>query len=124
MDIQHNLPSQFGFPIALDVHHPETVFVVVEDPVARHNVGQQFTVYRTQDGGERWEPLTNGLPQGNGVMLGILRHAMCTDTIDPCGIYVGTNTGQLFASRDRGDSWQMIADFLPSIYSVTATLLV
>ncbi|HET7641645.1 MAG TPA: sialidase family protein, partial [Ktedonobacteraceae bacterium] len=67
IDIQHNLPSEFGFPIALDAHHPDTVFVVVEDPAARHNVGQHFTVYRTQDAGEHWEPLTEGLPGGPGV---------------------------------------------------------
>jgi hypothetical protein len=47
---------------------------------------------------------------------------MCADALDPCGVYVGTNTGQLFASRTRGDSWQMIADYLPSIYSVTAAM--
>lgn len=122
-DIQHNLPSEFGFPIALDAHHPDTVYVIVEDPMARDNVSQQFTVYRTENGGEHWEPLTNGLPTGPGISLGVLRHAMCADTLDPCGIYVGTTTGQLFASHDRGESWQLIADFLPSIYSVTATIL-
>jgi photosystem II stability/assembly factor-like uncharacterized protein len=123
-DIQHNLPSEFGFPIALDAHHPETVFVIVEDPGARHNVDEHFTIYRTQNSGEDWEPLTNGLPQGPGVSLGVLRQAMCADSIDPCGVYVGTNTGQLFASRDRGERWNLIADFLPPIYSVTATVLV
>lgn len=102
IDIQHNLPSEFGFPIALDVHHPDTVFVIVEDGWGRNNVGDQFTVYRTGDGGEYWQPLTKGLPAGKGVRLGVLRHGMCTDTKDPCGVYVGTNTGQLFASRDRG----------------------
>lgn len=124
IDIQHNLPSEFGFPIALDAHNPDTVFVVVEDPMGRMNVDKHFTVYRTKNAGEQWEPLTNGLPTGPGVKLGVLRHGMCADTIDPCGIYVGTNTGQLFASNDRGDSWKLIADFLPSIYSVTATMLV
>jgi len=124
IDIQQNLPSDFGFPIALDVHNPDTVFVVVEDQNGRNNVDKQFTVYRTQNGGEQWESLTNGLPAGPGVKLGVLRHAMCSDTQDPCGVYVGTNTGQLFASHDRGDSWELIADFLPSIYSVTATVLV
>ena len=124
IDIQHNLPSEFGFPIALDVHNPETVFTVVEDPEGRNNVGKEFTVYRTKDSGEQWEPLTNGLPAGNGVLLGVLRHGMTTDTQDPCGVYVGTNTGQLFASHDRGDSWNLIADFLPSIYSVTTAVLV
>lgn len=122
-DIQQNLPSQFGFPIALDAHHPDTVYVLVEDPNNRHNVSKQFTVYRTQDGGGSWEALTEGLPGGPGVLLGVLRHGMCADTQEPCGVYVGTNTGQLFASRDRGDSWNLIADFLPSIYSVTATII-
>lgn len=123
-DIQHNLPSQFGFPIALDVHHPETAFVIVENPDTRNNVDEHFTVYRTQNSGEQWEPLTNGLPQGPGVSLGVLRQAMCADSKDPCGVYVGTNTGQLFASRDRGERWNLIADFLPSIYSVTTTVIV
>ncbi len=90
----------------------------------RHNIDQHFTVYRTQDGGEQWERLTNGLPTGPAVRLGVLRHGMCTDKHDPCGVYVGTNTGQLFASRDSGDNWQLIADFLPPIYSVTSAVLV
>lgn len=122
-DIQHDLPSEFGFPIALDVHHPDTVYVVVEDPEGRNNVGKQFTVYRTNDGGEQWVPLVGGLPAGNGVLLGVLRHGLSTDAKDPCGVYVGTNTGQLFASQDRGDSWHLIADFLPPIYSVTTAIL-
>ncbi|HLZ59517.1 MAG TPA: hypothetical protein VKR06_21430 [Ktedonosporobacter sp.] len=122
VDIQQNLPSEFGFPIALDSHHPETVFVVVEGE-GRHNIDGQFTVYRTTNAGEQWEQLTNGLPSGPAVRLGVLRHGMCADTHDPCGVYVGTKTGQLFASRDRGDSWEMIADFLPPIYSVKAAVL-
>lgn len=124
IDIQHSLPSEFGFPIAIDTHHPDTVFVVVEDPYGRQNVGEHFSVYRTRNGGESWEPLTDGLPAGQGVRLGVLRHSMCTDAQDPCGVYVGTNTGQIFASRNSGDSWNLIADFLPSINSVTATVIV
>ncbi len=122
-DIQHNLPSEFGFPIALDPHHPETLYVVVEDAEARQNVGEQFTVYRSDNAGEQWERLTNGLPAGTGVGLGVLRHALCTDIKDPCGVYVGTTTGQLFASSDQGDGWRLIAEYLPSIYSLTAAVL-
>ncbi|MBO0781996.1 MAG: hypothetical protein J2P37_24515 [Ktedonobacteraceae bacterium] len=123
IDVQNNLPSEFGFPLALDPHHPETLFVVVEEGNGRHNFGDQFTVYRTHDAGKEWEPLTRGLPSGHNVRLGVLRHGMCTDVLDPCGVYVGTNTGQLFASSDRGDNWQMIADYLPPIYSVSATIV-
>jgi photosystem II stability/assembly factor-like uncharacterized protein len=122
-DIQHELPSEFGFPIALDRQHPDTIFTIVEDGMSRNNVGDHFTVYRTQDGGEHWEPLTEGLPGGTGVRLGVLRHGMTSDAFDPCGVYVGTNTGQLFASQNAGDSWRLIADFLPSIYSVNVAVL-
>ncbi len=121
-EIRANLPSDFGFPMAMDVHHPDTLYTVVEDPEGRANYVDQFTVYRTQNAGRRWERLTRGLPKGPTVRLGVLRHGMCADPLDPCGVYVGTNTGQLFASRTRGDSWKMIADYLPSIYSVTATV--
>lgn len=122
-DIGGELPSDFGFPIALDPHHPDTVFTIVEDGRARQNMTDHFTVYRTRDGGTHWETLTNGLPAGPGVRLGVLRHGMATDTHDECGVYVGTNTGQVFASVDGGDSWREIASYLPSIYSVTAAII-
>jgi len=99
------------------------VYVIVENPYRRNNVNDQFTVYRSENGGDEWQALTEGLPAGPGVRLGVLRHGMCADTLDPCGVYVGTNTGQLFASNNRGDSWDLIADYLPPIYSVTATVL-
>jgi photosystem II stability/assembly factor-like uncharacterized protein len=123
IDIQGTLPSSFGFPIAVDTHNPETIFTIVEDGMVRTNFDGQFTIYRSQDAGESWETVTNGLPAGKGVRLGVLRHGMCADKHDPCGVYVGTNTGQLFASADRGDNWQMIADFLPPIFSVNVTTL-
>lgn len=123
IDIQRDLPSEFGFPIALDSHHPETVFVIVEEGMGRFNVGQQFTIYRTQDAGDSWTPLTEGLPSGTGVKLGVLRHGMCADAHDPCGVYVGTNTGQLFATANGGDSWRLVADFLPPINSVNVTVI-
>jgi hypothetical protein len=31
------------------------------------------------------------------------------DALDPTGLYFGTSTGHLFASRDRGESWHPIA---------------
>jgi len=122
-DIQTNLPSEFGFPIALDRNNPETLFTIVEDGYPRQNFSPGFTVYRTKDAGGHWDDLRDGLPQGEGVALGVLRHGMCSDESDPCGVYVGTNTGQIFASTDAGDNWSMIADYLPSVFSVRVTQL-
>jgi len=52
----------------------------------------------------------------------VLREGMTVDANDPVGVYIGTNTGQLFASRDEGESWKMLADFLPPILSVSASV--
>lgn len=124
LDIQGSLPSEFGFPCAVDPQNPETIFTIVEDGMGgRSNFPGQFTVYRTKDAGKNWEELTNGLPSGEGVRLGVLRHGMCTDALEPCGVYVGTNTGQILASSDRGDSWQLVADFLPPVFSVNVAVL-
>ena len=38
------------------------------------------------------------------------------------GVYVGTETGTLFYSRDSGEKWQILAEYLPPIYSVSASV--
>ena len=81
----------------------------------------KFRVCRSRNGGQDWEPLTNGLPQGNSY-LHALREGMSTDALDPCGVYLGTTTGQLFYSRDSGGSWEMLIDQLPPINSVECGL--
>lgn len=122
-DIQYNLPSGFGFPLALDVHHPGSVFTIVVDPKTRRNIGEQFAVYRLLPEAECWETLTTGLPSGATIRLNVLRYGLCTDELQPCGVYVGTATGQLFASHNAGESWQLISSYLPPIYSVTAAIM-
>ena len=77
----------------------------------------KFRVYRSQNGGRDWEPLTQGLPQENAY-LHVLREGMATDSLDDCGVYVGTTTGQLFYSRDNGDNWELLIEHLPPILSV------
>jgi len=82
-------------------------------------VDARLRVFRSLDGGRSWSPASEGLPQQH-VYVTVLREAMDTDPFAPCGVYFGTSTGHLFASRDGGDSWKLIAAFLPRIQSVTA----
>jgi hypothetical protein len=116
------LPSRFGFPIAVHPHEPETIYTVLEESDEyRLSVDGSFAVWRSQDSGGTWQRLTNGLP--DRAHLVVLREAMATDQFEDAGIYIGTSTGQVFASRDAGESWEKIVDYLPRILSVeTATL--
>ena len=84
-------------------------------------VDGEFAVWRSKDAGESWQKLTNGLPEK--ARLDVLREAKATDTFEDAGIYVGTNTGQLFYSCDSGDNWQLLADFLPPIQSVEVAVV-
>lgn len=119
---EDRLPSRFGFPIAVHPHDPRTVYVVLEESDEyRMSVDGRFAVWRSQNGGESWQRLTQGLPEH--AHLVVLRDAMVTDTLVDAGIYIGTNTGQLFYSRDSGDSWELLADYLPSILSVEAVVV-
>ena len=83
----------------------------------------KFRVYRSRNGGGDWHPLTAGLPQENAY-LHVLREGMGTDSLDPCGIYLGTTTGQIFYSRDDGDNWELLADHLPPVNSVDCAVVV
>ena len=111
------LPSRFGFPIAVHPHQPETIYIILEESDQyRLSIDGSFAVWRSQDSGDKWQRLTNGLPEK--AHLVVLREAMATDQYENAGIYFGTTTGQVFATRDAGDSWAKIVDYLPRILSV------
>lgn len=122
-EISGNLPSDFGFPIAVHAHEPNTVYVVPIKSDSEHYPPEgKLRVYRSRSGGNDWEALTNGLPQEN-CYVNVLRTALTTDTLDPCGVYFGTTGGQVYVSGDAGDSWSAIVHDLPAVLSVDAQVL-
>src|SRR5581483_7319301 len=117
-EISEGLPSDFGFAAAVHPHDRDTFYVVPLDPGhARCMPEGRAAVWRTRDAGDSWQRLDRGLPQHNAY-LGVLREGMAIDTHDTPGVYVGTSTGQVFASADEGDSWREVASYLPAIASV------
>jgi photosystem II stability/assembly factor-like uncharacterized protein len=122
-EVSGNLPSDFGFPIAVHAHEPETIYVVpiLSDSLHYPPEGK-LRVYRSRSGGNEWQALTKGLPQKN-CYVNVLRDAMAVDTFDPCGIYFGTTGGQVYASADDGDSWAPIVRDLPAVLSVETQTL-
>ncbi len=122
-EVSGNLPSDFGFPIDVHAHEPETIYVVpIKSDSEHYPPDGKLRVYRSRTGGDEWEPLTKGLPQSD-VYLNVLRDAMAVDSLDPCGIYFGTSGGQVYASADAGDSWAPIVRNLPAVLSVEVQTL-
>jgi photosystem II stability/assembly factor-like uncharacterized protein len=122
-EVSGNLPSDFGFPIAVHAHDPDTIYVVPIKSDSEHYPPEgKLRVYRSKKGGDEWEALTNGLPQEN-CYVNILRDAMAVDTLDSCGVYFGTTGGQIYCSPDGGDHWQAIARDLPAVLSVEVQTL-
>jgi len=121
-DVMGNLPTDFGFPIDIHAHEPNTVYVIPMDPNMRVPPEGKLRVYRSKSGGNEWEPLTKGLPQEN-CYVNVLRDAMAVDSLDKCGIYFGTTGGQVYLSPDGGDSWKPIVRDLPYVLSVEVQTL-
>jgi photosystem II stability/assembly factor-like uncharacterized protein len=122
-EVSGNLPSDFGFPIGVHAHEPETIYVVpIKSDSEHYPPDGKLRVYRSRTGGNEWEALTQGLPQRD-CYVNVLRDAMAVDALDPCGIYFGTTGGQVYASADSGDHWTPIVRDLPGVLSVEVQTL-
>jgi photosystem II stability/assembly factor-like uncharacterized protein len=122
-EVSDNLPSDFGFPIDVHAHEPETIYVVPIKSDSEHFPPDgKLRVYRSRTGGNQWEALTTGLPQSD-CYVNVLRDAMAVDSLDQCGIYFGTTGGQVYASANAGDTWKAIVRDLPAVLSVETQTL-
>ncbi len=113
--IENGLPSNFGF--GLTVTNSGSVFIMpLDSDGKRFTCDGKLRVYRSDDQGDNWKPLTRGLPQKDAYEV-ILR-----DAVDSTGdeVYFGTKNGKLFGSFDNGDSWKTIQGSLPEICCVKA----
>jgi photosystem II stability/assembly factor-like uncharacterized protein len=122
-EVSGNLPSDFGFPIAVHAHEPGTVYVIPIKSDSEHYPPEgKLRVYRSRTAGNEWEALTKGLPQRD-CYVNVLRDAMAVDSLEPCGLYFGTTGGQVYGSADAGDTWTPIVRDLPAVLSVEAQTL-
>ena len=117
--IAEGLPADFGFPVVVHPHRPETVYVfpLVADG-ARIPPEGRARVWRSADAGSTWEASSSGLP--DGFYAAVMRDAMCVDDHDPAGVYFGARNGSVWASADEGDTWRQIVSNLPDVMVVRA----
>ncbi|MDB6062574.1 MAG: putative glycosyl hydrolase [Verrucomicrobiaceae bacterium] len=108
-------PSAFGFAVAVHPQYPDTAwFVPAVKDALRVPVNNQFVVTRTRDGGQTFETLRNGLPQGPAYDL-VYRHGLDVDASGDA-LVMGSTTGSLWISENGGDDWLWFSDNLPPIY--------
>jgi hypothetical protein len=120
---ENGLPANFGFPVVAHPNKPGTAFVfpLVADAY-RLPPGGKGQVYKTTDGAQSWEPCGRGIPDG-GFWSIPLRDAFTSDAGEPLGLFLGTRSGEVWASGDEGDSWSLAVSHLPDVLSVRAAVL-
>ncbi|MCB0587210.1 MAG: hypothetical protein KDD06_18060 [Phaeodactylibacter sp.] len=108
-------PARFGFAIAVAEDNPLQAWVApaVSDEI-RTAVGHALCICRTDDGGKSWKTVRKGLPQEFCYDI-VYRHALAATGEE---VVFGTTTGNVFFSRDRGDSWEVLSNYLPMVYAV------
>ena len=120
--IGDNMPrdvGDIGFPVELHPRDPDTAWVFPMDGTdvwPRTSPDGRPAVYVTHDAGQSWTRQDGGFPRRG--WFTVKRQAMCTDDRDPVGLYVGTTSGEIWASADEGEHWACIAAHLPEIYSL------
>jgi hypothetical protein len=120
--IAKGLPSDFGFPIVVHPHDPDTVYVLPLEPATRTCPGGEPAVWRSENGGGSWKRLAKGLPKKESYFT-VLRDGMDVDELTTPALYFGTTTGQLWIGREGGEQWDCLFDSLPPINCVKVAVV-
>jgi len=125
--IGSNMPrnvGDIGFPLVLHPDDPNTVWVFPMDGTAvwpRTSPGGKPAVFRTTNAGKSWKRQNQGLPEKNSWWT-VKRQAMTVDHEKNVGVYFGTTAGEVWGSRNEGESWRCLVRNLPHIYSLEAAI--
>jgi hypothetical protein len=117
--------GDIGFPIALHPRDPDAAWVFPMDGTSvwpRTSPGGKPAVYGTRDAGASWKRQGSGFPAEQAWWT-VKRQCLATDGGDPVGLYLGTTSGEVWASVDEGESFTRIVGHLPHIYAVTVGTL-
>lgn len=120
-DISRDENVRHGFPVAVTEGSGTSAFFIpaYQGTCKEHNSCTQgkLSVMRTDDLGRTWTETRNGLP--DNVHTVVLRDGMAQDSLDRPGVYFGTTSGDVFATSDRGETWNRIASGLGRIQGVS-----
>jgi hypothetical protein len=107
----------------VDPNNANSVYIIpLESDEFRCTPEGKLRIYRSQNAGESWDALENGLPQENALET-VLRDGLSADRLQPTGLYFGTRSGKLFGSADSGESWTAIEESLPPVVCVKTAIV-
>jgi len=121
--VGRNMPKSvgdIGFPIVMHPRDPDTAWVFPMDGSnvwPRISPGGKPAVFRTTNAGKSWTRQDKGLPKSQGWFT-VKRQCFAQDSQKSVGLYFGTTSGEVWASKNGGGSWKCIAKHLPHIYAV------
>lgn len=108
--------ADYGFALAIDHQNPDRAWVIpAESDDNRVAVNRALCVCRTEDGGQSWQALREGLPQEHAYDI-VLRHGL---SIRENHLAFGTTFGNLYVSADYGNSWDCLNHNLARVNSVS-----
>ena len=120
--IADGLPAEFGFPIVVHPHQPDTIYVFpLNGSGGRYPPDGRAMVWRSRDAGDTWEPLDRGLPEN--FYVAVMRDAMCADDHERAGIYFGARNGAVWGSADEGETWSQVISDLPDVMVARAAAI-
>ncbi len=113
-----------GFGLVVHPRNADTAWVMPMDGSTvwpRVSLGGKPAVYVTRNAGRSWQRQDTGFPRTQAWWT-VKRQALTGDAADPVGLYFGTTSGELWASRDEGKNWTCVVRHLPEIYAVETAL--
>jgi photosystem II stability/assembly factor-like uncharacterized protein len=110
------LDRGYTVPLAVSPVHPDRLYAAsAATPPPGWTNGANAALYRSDDGGEHWTQLKDGLPDRFDVMV----RQIVLD--GERGIFTASGP-DLFASDDGGDHWQRVATGLPRIRALAIAM--
>jgi photosystem II stability/assembly factor-like uncharacterized protein len=111
------IKNDYTHPVVVRPDDPQVVFTAAASdppPSFSRPTGAEAIIYRSNDAGDTWEPLTNGLPD---MFHGMVR-GLTIDPNNPDVVYAGSTDGEIYRSEDGGDSWSLMMDGLPGVWVI------
>lgn len=107
--------ANYGFALAIDPKNPNRAWVIpAQSDELRIPHDLALCVCRTEDAGQTWQPLREGLPQNHCFDI-VFRHSF--DNLGDIMAF-GTTTGNVYMSENGGEAWHCLSHNLARIDAV------